>query len=130
MQVKDVMTLQVEVVHPDATLTEAAEKMSRLDVSPLLVCDGKWLMGMIIDSEITARVTIKGSDPNTVTVREVMTPEIVCCFEDQDVETATQTMEMLQMRRVPVVDYHLQLVGIVSLSALSACRFRVDATDG
>jgi CBS domain-containing protein len=117
MQVKDIMTPQVEVIHPDAMVTEAVEKMSRLDIDPLPVSDGEWLVGMITDRDITVRATTKGSDPNTITAREVMTPEVICCFEDQNAETAARTMKMLQIRCVPVLDHDLQLVGIVSLGA-------------
>jgi len=38
MQVKDVMTSDVECVSPDTTLQEAAQKMKKLDVGPLPIC--------------------------------------------------------------------------------------------
>ena len=119
MQVKDIMTPQVEVIHPDTTLTEAAKKMSRLEIGPLPVCDGERLVGMVTDRDITVRATAKGCDPNTTKVREVMTPEVVYCFEDQDVKTAAQMMEMRQIRRVPVLNHNKRLVGIVSLGDLA-----------
>src|SRR5215510_9859599 len=119
MQVRDVMTPQVEVIAPTATLTEAAEKMSQLEVGPLPVCDGSQLVGMLTDRDITIRATAKGRDPNTTRVREVMTPEVVYCFEDQDVEIAVQMMAMRQIRRVPVLSRGKRLVGIVSLGDLA-----------
>jgi CBS domain-containing protein len=109
------MTPKVEIVHPDAALREAAEKMSQLDVGPLPVCDGERLVGMLTDRDITVRATAKGCDPNTTKVRDVMTPDVVYCFEDQDVETAAQMMEMRQIRRLPVLNREKRLVGIVSL---------------
>jgi CBS domain-containing protein len=119
MKVRDIMTSQVEVTHPDATLQEAATKMSQLDVGPLPVCDGARLVGMLTDRDITVRATAKGCDPTTTTVREVMTPEVVYCFDDQDVETAAQMMEMRQIRRVPVLNRGKRLVGIVALGDLA-----------
>jgi CBS domain-containing protein len=119
MQVREIMTPDVEVVHPDATLKEAAEKMSRLDIGPLPVCDGERLVGMLTDRDITVRVTAQGRDPNTTKVREAMTSEVVYCFEDQNVQTAAQMMEMRQIRRVPVLNRNKRLVGIVSLGDLS-----------
>jgi CBS domain-containing protein len=119
MQVREIMTPDVEVVHPDATLKEAAEKMSRLDIGPLPVCDGERLVGMLTDRDITIRVTARGCDPNTTKVREAMTSEVVYCFEDQNVQTAAQMMEMRQIRRVPVLNRDKRLVGIVSLGDLS-----------
>src|SRR5262245_51883794 len=119
MQVHDIMTPHVEVVHPDATLTEAAKKMSQLDVGPLPVCDGERLVGMLTDRDIITRATAQGCDPNTTKVREVMTSEVVYCFEDQDVAMAAQMMEVRQIRRVPVLNRDKRLVGIVSLGDLS-----------
>jgi CBS domain-containing protein len=119
MQVRDVMTSKVEVIAPTATLQEAAEKMSRLEVGPLPVCDGARLVGMLTDRDITIRATAHGRDPTTTRVHEVMTPEVVYCFEDHDVEIAAQMMEMRQIRRVPVLSRGQRLVGIVSLGDLA-----------
>lgn len=119
MQVSEIMTPEVEVVHPDATLKEAAEKMSRLEIGPLPVCDGERLVGMLTDRDITIRATAQGRDPNTTKVREVMTSEVVYCFDDHEVEIAAQMMEMRQIRRVPVLTRDKRLVGIVSLGDLS-----------
>lgn len=119
MKVRDVMTLQVEVIRPDATLKEAAEKMSWLEVGPLPVCESERLVGILTDRDITIRAVSAGCDPNTTRVREAMTPEVVYCFEDQDVETAAQMMEMRQIRRVPVLNRGNRLVGIVSLGDLA-----------
>jgi len=119
MQVREVMTPHVEVIHPDATLKEAAEKMSRLEIGPLPVCDGERLIGMLTDRDITVRATARGCDPNTTKVRDTMTSEVVYCFEDQEVRIAAQMMEMRQIRRVPVLTRDKRLVGIVSLGDLS-----------
>jgi CBS domain-containing protein len=114
MQIHEIMTPDVEIIHPDGMLREAAEKMSRLDIGPLPVCDGARLVGMLTDRDITVRAIAKGHDPNTTKVREVMTPEVVYCFEDQDIETAAQMMETRQIRRLPVLNRDKRLVGIVS----------------
>jgi CBS domain-containing protein len=119
MQVKEIMTAQVEVVHPDATLQEAARKMRELDVGPLPVCDGERLVGMLTDRDITVRAVAEGRAPAQTKVGEVMTPEAVYCFEDQDIGTAAQMMEMRQIRRLPVLSRDKRLVGIVSLGDLA-----------
>src|SRR3712207_146292 len=104
MQVREVMTRDVEVVHPDATLQEAARKMDALDVGPLPVCDGDRLVGMITDRDIVVRATAAGRDPKTTHVRDAMTRDVVYCFEDQDVREAARVMEEQQIRRVVVLD--------------------------
>ena len=53
MQLKEIMTPGVEVVTPEATIQEAAEKMRHLDIGPLPVCDGDRLVGLLTDRDIT-----------------------------------------------------------------------------
>ncbi len=119
MQIKDVMTRDVEVVHPDATLQEAARMMKALDVGPLPVCDGEQVVGMLTDRDITVRATAAGRDPTTTKVREAMTPEVVALFEDQDVEEAARLMQERQLRRLLVLGPDRHVVGIVALGDLA-----------
>jgi CBS domain-containing protein len=119
MRLKDIMTIQVEVVHPEATLWEAAQKMAALDVGPLPVCTGGQLVGMLTDRDITVRATAEGRDPKTTRVHEVMTPEVLYAFEDQDISEATWLMTEHQIRRLVVLNRSKQLVGIVSLGDLA-----------
>jgi CBS domain-containing protein len=119
MQVKDVMTKGAEVVRPDATLQEAANKMRSLDVGPLPVSDGDKLVGMLTDRDITVRATAEGLDPKQTRVREVMSKELITIVEDQDVEEAAKLMQSKQIRRIPVLSRDKRLVGMLSLGDLA-----------
>jgi CBS domain-containing protein len=120
MQLKDVMTREVEVIRPDTPIAEAARKMDELNVGPLPVCDGERLVGMVTDRDITVRATSAGLDPRTTPVREAMTQEVVYCYEDQDVREAAEMMSDKQIRRLPVISRDKRLVGIVSLGDIAA----------
>ena len=115
MQISEIMTREAEVIPPDATLAEAAAKMKTLDVGPLPVCDGDRVLGMVTDRDITVRATAAGQDPTKTKVRDVMTPDVVYCFEDQDVREAAQLMAEKQIRRLVVLNRDHRLAGIVSL---------------
>jgi CBS domain-containing protein/sporulation protein YlmC with PRC-barrel domain len=119
VQVKDIMTRKVEVVHPQGTLWEAAQKMASLDVGMLPVCSGDQLVGMLTDRDITVRATAEGRDPKTTKVHEVMTPEVLYVFEDEDVSKAAQVMMEQQIRRLVVLNQSKKLVGIISLGDLA-----------
>jgi len=119
VQIKDIMTRNVEVVHPESTLREAAQKMAALDVGPLPVCSGDQLVGMLTDRDITVRATAEGRDPKTTKVHEVMTPEVVYVFEDEDVSEAARIMTEQQVRRLVVLNQAKQLAGIISLGDLA-----------
>jgi CBS domain-containing protein len=119
MILKDIMTREVEVVHPNASLQEAADKMDALNVGPLPVCDGDRLVGMITDRDIIVRATAAAMDPRTARVRDAMTDEVIYAFEDQDVREAARLMEEKQIRRLVVLNRDKRLVGIVSLGDIA-----------
>ena len=119
MDVFEVMTPDVVSVGPEATLMEAAQAMKDLDVGPLPICDGGSLIGVITDRDITVRATARGFDPRTTEVRQVMTPDVVFCREDDDVRQAARQMQDAQLRRLLVVNPSGRLVGIVSLGDIA-----------
>jgi CBS domain-containing protein len=119
VHVKDVMTRDVEVAHPADTIQEAAAKMDRLDVGPLPVCDGKRVVGLITDRDITVRATAVGQAPTETRVGEVMSRDVVFCYADQDVGEAARLMQTKQLRRLVVLDRNEELVGIVSLGDIA-----------
>lgn len=120
MLIKGIMTMGVECVRPDDTLIRAAEKMRDFDVGVLPVCGGgDRLVGMITDRDIIVRAISQGYEPAETAVRDVMTPEIVFCFDDQDVQEAVELMKDKQIRRLLVLDNDKRLVGIVSLGDLA-----------
>ena len=119
MQIREVMTHGVEVVGPDATLQEAARTMERLDIGSVPVCDGERLVGMLTDRDITVRATAEGRDPASTPVRDIMTQDVLYCFEDDDIQAAAETMQRAQIRRLVVLDRSKRLVGFVSLGDLA-----------
>jgi CBS domain-containing protein len=120
MLVSDVMTRRAECIRSTNSLQEAARKMKSLDVGPLPVCgENDRLVGIITDRDITVRGVAEACDPRTTTVKDVMTPDIVYCFEDQDVQEAARLMQENQVRRLIVLNRDKRLVGIVSLGDLA-----------
>jgi len=119
MKIRDILTKDPEVIHPDATICEAARKMKARDIGMLPVCDGDRLVGSLTDRDLTIRALAEGHDPLKTKVREVMTAKVCYCFEDSDLADAAQIMEQEQIRRLPVLNKQKRLVGIVSLGDLA-----------
>ena len=116
MLIANAMTRGVECVRPGDSIAHAAKRMADLNVGSLPVCgDNDKLVGMITDRDITIRATAGSCQPDNTFVRDIMTPEIFCCFEDQDVDEAAQMMEERQVRRLVVLNNDNRLVGILSL---------------
>lgn len=118
MKVSQVMTRDVKTVRPDQTAKDAAKFMLSEDAGSMPVSDGDRLIGMITDRDIAVRGVAKGFGPDTP-VRELMTDEIICVREDDDVEDVATKMSDAQVRRLPVIDANEKLCGIVSLGDLA-----------
>jgi CBS domain-containing protein len=122
MKVQEVMVPSVTIVGPDATLIEAARLMEQESASPLTVCEGGRVFGMVTDFDLTVRAAVEGRDPAATRVREVVTPGIVCCFETDELEEAARLMHESQLRRMLVIDDDRRLVGTVSLADIDLQR--------
>src|SRR5688572_13508880 len=115
MKVHEIMTAHARCVAPDNTLVEAAGLMRHLDIGAVPVCDNDRLAGMVTDRDIAVRAVADGRDPNSTSVRDVMSQGIIYIFADQEVEEAVRLMEEKQVRRLPVLNREKRLVGIIAL---------------
>jgi CBS domain-containing protein len=118
-QVADAMTRGVRTVCPSDNLVQAAQAMTELDIGALPVCDGDRLVGMITDRDIVIRGVAQGQANDRMHVAEVMTEEAAWCYDDDKVEEVLDRMRALQIRRLPVVDRHKRLVGMLSLGDIA-----------
>ena len=119
MKIAECMTAEVEIVGPDQPIREAAQFMLRADAGAMPVGEGDKLVGMVTDRDITVRGVAAGRGPDTP-VRDVMTDEVIYCFDDEDVEEVAMKMSDRQVRRMPVLSRETEnLVGIVSLGDIS-----------
>jgi len=118
MKVSEVMTRDVQTISPDQTAREAANFMLSSDAGSIPVTEGDRLIGMITDRDIAVRGVAKGNGPDTP-VRELMSNDIICAREDDDIDAVASRMSDAQVRRLPVLDSSERLCGIVSLGDLS-----------
>jgi CBS domain-containing protein len=118
MKISECMTRSVRIADPNETVREAAKAMAELDAGALPVGENDRLVGMITDRDIAIRAVAEGKGPDCK-VREVMTPDIRYCFEDEDVEHVLESMGENQVRRFPVLNRRKRLVGIVSFGDLA-----------
>jgi CBS domain-containing protein len=113
------MSSDVEVVTPEQPIREAAQFMLRGDAGAMPVSDGDRLIGMVTDRDITVRGVAEGLGPDTP-VSQVMTGDLVFCYDDDEVENVAIQMADNQVRRLPVLSREGEkLVGIVSLGDIS-----------
>jgi len=115
--VRDVMarvTGDMGTVRPDNTVAEAAEKMRTQDTKALLVYDAGSFVGVLTNRDIATRVVAAGLDPLTTRVADVMTRNVMFCYEDQDLdEVAVLARSIPRGGDLLILDRKSRLVGIV-----------------
>ena len=111
------MTKDPACVTPAATIREAAQLMQRENVGIVPVVEEKGtkrLVGVVTDRDIAIRVVAEGRDGGT-RVSDIMSADrIRTCTPDDDVDDAMEMMADEQVRRIPIVDEHQKVVGVVS----------------
>ena len=118
MKVNEVMTRNVCVASPRISIAKAAQMMADCDSGVLPVGEEDRLVGMITDRDIAIRAVARGKT-NDTPVREVMSHEVLYCFDDENIDDVARNMADQQIRRLPVVNRDKRLVGIVSLADMS-----------
>jgi len=119
MKVKDAMHKGVDWVSPDTPVTELAKLMRAHDIGAIPIGENDRLVGMVTDRDIVCKgLAEDGFDIRRAMARDVMTKGIHCCHEDDDLAKAAKHMEGLEVRRLPVINKHKRMVGMLSLGDL------------
>lgn len=112
MKVKEAMHKGVEWVGPDTPVIELAKLFP--------IGENDQLIGIVTDRDIVCKGLAEESfDPDHATARDVMTPGIHCCSDDDDLAKAVRHMEELKVRRLPVINKSKRMIGILSLGDVS-----------
>jgi CBS domain-containing protein len=144
MKLRDLMTRDVITIGPDAPLKEAARRMLEASVSGLPVTDDNGtLVGMITEADFVATEAdrrrrrpagLLGFLFNDVElpsqerlVGDAMTTDLVVIREDADHAEAARLMQSEDVKRIPVVDDHRRIVGLVSRADILRVFARSDS---
>ena len=120
MKVKDAMHKGVDWVNPDTPIIEIAKLMREHDIGAIPIGEDDHLVGMVTDRDIVRKgLAQNGFDASRAMARDVMTPGIHCCREDDDLAKAVKHMESLKVRRLPVINKSKRMVGMLSLGDVS-----------
>lgn len=120
MKLKDLMTSEVISIGPEADLVEAARLMRKHHVGFLVVIEAGrrgsgTLAGVLTDRDIVVQTLARDVDAHAVTVRDIMTTEVLTGKEDEDVATLLTHMRRAGIHRVPVIDGACVVRGVVSI---------------
>lgn len=124
MPIGEICNREVVIVQRDTTVEEAAQLMRQHHVGALVVVEevsGKRKpVGVVTDRDLVVEVLATQLDAATITVGDIMLPELGIVPENSGVFEAIQFMRAKAVRRLPVVDGQGALIGIVALDDLLA----------
>lgn len=111
---------EVVTTEPDATVRAVAETMEEENVGSVVVVEGGEPVGILTDRDVTVRAVARGLDPDTTTVEEVMTGDLVVVNAHDSIDELIETFDAAGVRRMPVVDGDdNEIAGIVTLDDIA-----------
>ena len=112
--IREVMTSNPRAIEADKPVSYAAKMMRDEDVGLAPIVEGERLVGTLTDRDIATRVVAEGKDPETTSVREVASTDLITVDPEKDLDEAVRLMAQHQVRRIPVVEEDGRLVGVVA----------------
>jgi CBS domain-containing protein len=107
------MVSSVVTIDPGTGVVDAAKRMIQEEKGPLPVVEGERPVAIVTDRDIVAHVVAEGRDPNSMTVDDIASHELVTIGPDQDINEARRLMDEHELDRILVVEND-SLVGIIS----------------
>lgn len=120
MLVRDIMTHAPSCCAPETRLDVVAKMMLNRDCGSIPVCNGDRVVGVITDRDITCRAVAKGMTPMAVSAADIMSKPVYTVREEDNIEVALSTMRKRHVRRLPVVDEHGSITGMVTGTDIAA----------
>ena len=113
-QIRELMTANPCSIDADKSVSYAAKMMKDEDVGLAPIVEGDKLVGTVTDRDIAIRVVAEGKDPESTTVRQIASTQLVTIDPQQSLDEALRLMAQHQVRRLPVVEEDGRLVGVVA----------------
>jgi CBS domain-containing protein len=87
-------------------------------VGCVVVSEDERPLGIVTDRDLVVRVMASGLDPDKTSLRDVMSGEPVFLAGERSIDQVIAIMRDEHIRRVPVVDAHGRLEGVLTLDDL------------
>ncbi len=119
MSIGEICNREVVYARKSETAREAAELMRRYHVGCLVVTDEvpdrPRPLGILTDRDLVMEIMAQNVSADTVLVGDVMSYDLATAKEDEGMWDVVQRMRAKGVRRLPIVDEHGVLVGIVTM---------------
>jgi CBS domain-containing protein len=112
--IREVMTRNPCAIDAEKPVTHAAKMMKEENVGFAPIVEGDRVVGTLTDRDIALKVVAEGLDPQSTTVRDIASTDLVTVDPEQNLDEALRLMAQNQVRRLPVVEEDGRLVGVVA----------------
>ncbi len=113
------MTPGVESATPELLVRDAAARMRDCNIGSMSVLEKGHVIGLITDRDICCRVVGDERDPAKTRVKDIMSTDILFCFNDQNISDAAKLMESNHVRRLVILTRDKTLAGFLSVDDLA-----------
>jgi len=116
------MTRKFETVQADAGVEEVARKLRAYDLDVLPVCRDGVLVGLVTNEDLSVRVAPSKRRAEPTRVSDVISPDVLFCFENTEVNEAAKLMRENRISRLPVLNRSKAVVGVLVLKDIPGER--------
>ncbi len=118
MHIGQICTRSLVTCNRDMSAAELARKMRDQQVADVLVVEergGRFTpVGLVTDRDLVVEVIARERDPNQVRAAELMCTDLETALDSEFIYDAIWHMRKRQILRLPVVDAHGALVGVLT----------------
>jgi signal-transduction protein with cAMP-binding, CBS, and nucleotidyltransferase domain len=112
--VRDFMSHPAIFIDPEATVAHAATMMRRRSIHSLVVALEGDRYGIITTTDIRDKIVAMDRNPQTTSVREIMTTPLATAQPDWSLKECSLKMKELRVHHLPVADQRGLLIGMIS----------------
>ena len=120
MHVGQICTRSLVTCNRDTSAAELARKMRDQHAADVLVVEDRAgrlaPVGLVTDRDLVVEVIARGKDPEQVRASDLMCADLETVLDSELVYDAIWHMRKRQILRLPVVDLHGALVGLLTAS--------------
>ena len=104
-------------ISPEATVYEAIERMSEINIGALVVITAEKLVGIVSERDYARKVILKGRQSREIRVRGIMSMPVFYVAPETTIDECMRVMASRLVRHLPVLEDE-RVVGMISMGDL------------
>jgi CBS domain-containing protein len=121
MLVREVMTRNIVSIDASASVLDACMMYKEKKVGCLVVVSNESCVGIVTERDLIERSICQHRNPESTTVKEIMSSNIKVVNALDTVEKALETMQQFKIKKLPVISAQ-KVVGIITMTDVAEAR--------